>query len=91
MKSMTQQDLADHLGLNRNAIAKWETNINWPAKENIEKLAELFDIAPSRLFIDPSDPSLSDTINDDLIRRVANMVIEKQAREKLVKKPRRKR
>lgn len=86
----TQLDLAEALGVNRNAVAKWETGVNWPTKENINRLADLFDITSSKLFIDPADTSLHEDINDDVLKRIADIVIKKQARDKRLKKAKKK-
>ena len=39
---MSQEKLADSLGVSRQAVTKWEANLSAPSTENLFKLAELF-------------------------------------------------
>lgn len=39
---LSQEGLADHLGVSRQAVSKWETNLSCPDSENLMALAELF-------------------------------------------------
>ena len=45
MRSMTQEDLADKLGVSRQAIAKWESGETIPDLEKCRILAKLFDVS----------------------------------------------
>ena len=39
---LSQEGLADQLGVSRQAVSKWETNLSCPDSENLMALAELF-------------------------------------------------
>jgi AbrB family looped-hinge helix DNA binding protein len=45
LRSMTQEDLADKLGVSRQAIAKWESGETIPDLEKCRILAELFGVS----------------------------------------------
>ena len=49
---MTQQQLADELGLGRPAIAKYETSDTLPKPRNIMKICEIFNLTFDELFSD---------------------------------------
>ena len=49
---MTQQQLADELGLGRSAIAKYETSDTLPKPRNIMKICEIFNLTFDELFSD---------------------------------------
>lgn len=56
---MTQQDLANHLGVSRQAISRWEMMTSEPSTENLLKIKELFHIPLDALLLDngPDDPN----------------------------------
>lgn len=43
-KGISQEELASHLNLSRQAISKWENNSSIPDVENIVKLSNIFDV-----------------------------------------------
>lgn len=47
---LTQQQVADALGLDRTAIAQYERGASKPQFENIPKICKLFNINPEALF-----------------------------------------
>lgn len=49
MRGMSQQKLAEHLGLKRNNIASYEAGIVEPKAINFLRIALFFDISPSEL------------------------------------------
>jgi len=42
-KGLSQEKVAEHMGVSRQAVTKWESNISKPNSDNLIKLAELFD------------------------------------------------
>lgn len=42
-KNITQEQLADHLGVSRQAISKWESDIAYPETDKLIRMSELFD------------------------------------------------
>lgn len=46
---MTQEFVAEHLGVSRQAVSKWESGLSSPSTANLMALARLFDIAPESL------------------------------------------
>nr|DAF26473.1 MAG TPA: Repressor protein CI [Caudoviricetes sp.] len=39
---LTQQDVADRMGVDRSTVSYWETNTSYPRGEQIPKLADIF-------------------------------------------------
>lgn len=52
---MTQQDLADHLGVSRQAVSRWEMMLSEPSTENLLKIKALFHIPLDALLKDDPD------------------------------------
>ncbi len=48
-RGLTQQNIADHLKMERGSYAKYETGANIPTTENIIKLAELYNVSTDYL------------------------------------------
>ena len=44
-KQLTQEDLAEKVGVTRQAIAKWEAGETMPDLERCRKLAEIFEVS----------------------------------------------
>ncbi len=61
-KGLSQEQLAEQLGVSRQAVSKWELNTTLPETENILQL--------SRLFYVSSDYLLKDEIEQDIRREV---------------------
>lgn len=49
---LTQEQLAEKLGVSRQALSKWESDASVPDTENIIRLAHLFDITTDHLLLD---------------------------------------
>lgn len=43
-KGLSQEKVAEYMGVSRQAVTKWESNSSKPSSDNLIKLAELFDI-----------------------------------------------
>ena len=48
-KGWSQEDLADKLGLSRQAVSKWEVGTSKPDIDNVIKLSKLFEISIDEL------------------------------------------
>ncbi len=46
---LSQEYVADYLGISRQAVSKWETGLSEPTANNLIELAELFEISVSEL------------------------------------------
>lgn len=46
---MTQEFVAEHLGVSRQAVSKWENGISDPSTSNLLALAKLYSISPQEL------------------------------------------
>ena len=46
---MTQEFVAEHLGVSRQAVSKWETGASDPSTANLIALAKLFGVCPEEL------------------------------------------
>lgn len=46
---MTQEFVAESLGVSRQAVSKWESGISDPSTSNLFALAKLFDMSPEEL------------------------------------------
>lgn len=42
-KNITQEQLADHLGVSRQSISKWESDVAYPETDKLIRMSELFD------------------------------------------------
>ena len=49
-KNLSQQNVADYVGIERKTYLKWETSENSVENQYIPKLAELFDVEISELY-----------------------------------------
>ena len=46
---MTQEFVAQHVGVSRQAVSKWEQGASEPSTTNLIKLAKLYDVDPAEL------------------------------------------
>ena len=53
---MTQEFVAESLGVSRQAVSKWENGTADPSTTNLLKLAKLYNISPEELLRAVSDP-----------------------------------
>ena len=49
-KGLTQQQIADEIGVNRGSYSNWEKGKREPSFENLVKLADLLDVSLDWLF-----------------------------------------
>ena len=72
---MTQEELAEKLGLKKAAVNKYETGrvVNLK-RSTIEKLCEIFNITPQELMGMDEDPNItSDRISDNISTQKCNL------------------
>ena len=48
-KNMTQEFVAESLGVTRQAVSKWENGTSEPSTSNLIAIAKLYDVAPEEL------------------------------------------
>lgn len=48
-RNMTQEFVAERLGVSRQAVSKWESGASEPSTSNLLALAKLFEISPEEL------------------------------------------
>ena len=48
-KYLSQEELARLLGVDRSAVAKWETETNLPRAEKLLQMAEIFDCSVDKI------------------------------------------
>jgi transcriptional regulator with XRE-family HTH domain len=51
-KGLRQDDVAEALGIQRQAISQYERSANFPSRKNLEKLAELYNVSVDYLRYD---------------------------------------
>ncbi len=52
---MSQEDLAEKLGISRQAISKWESGYSYPDLETVIKLSEIFNVSTDELLKDSKE------------------------------------
>lgn len=50
--SMSQEDLADRLGVSRQAVSRWEQNSSYPDLPNLQRICKVFSISADYLIFD---------------------------------------
>lgn len=58
-KGLSQEKVAEYMGVSRQAVTKWESNISKPSSDNLIKLAELFGVRV--------DVLLGNNVSDNMI------------------------
>lgn len=76
----TQEQLADALGVSRQAISKWESNITYPETNKLIRISELFNCSLDYLLKDSEDSDRNNVANNE------TLFIRKFLREKKSKK-----
>ena len=85
-KKLSQQALADLIGVSRSALAQWETDMSRPSLDNLRKIAEILDISFEWLatgrgnqYITVSNDEISD---DELDNEINRMLLRLNTRHK---------
>lgn len=55
-RKLSQEFLAEHLGVSRQAVSKWENDVNCPDTQKLIKLAELFHVSMEYLTTEQDYP-----------------------------------
>ena len=77
--SMSQEQLAEKLGVSRQAVTKWETDTGIPDIENIKSISSLFDISIDELL---SNENASQKKSEHLFESVTEYDIDEQKNAK---------
>jgi len=59
-KNLSQEELADQIGVSRQAVSKWERAESSPDLDNLIELAKLYDISLDELLLDKESPNNED-------------------------------
>lgn len=58
-RGITQDELANHLGVSKGAVSKWETGKCYPQADNLVALAILYNVSPMELLVEEDRVSSS--------------------------------
>ncbi|MDB2384309.1 helix-turn-helix domain-containing protein [Endozoicomonas sp.] len=86
-KKLSQQALADLIGVSRSALAQWETQMSSPSLRNLRKMAEILEVSFEWLatgrgnqYISAPTDTICDTDLDHEITRSLNQIDLKKKR-----------
>lgn len=83
-KNISQEDLAEKLGVSRQSISKWETGENFPSMNNIMCLCDIFKCKINDLVHE--DFTDIDSLDSEIKESVVKFKKEKQIKVKLISK-----
>lgn len=63
----TQEQLADILGVSRQAISKWESNITYPETDKLIRMSELFNCSLDYLLKDTKETDSKNQSNEEIL------------------------
>lgn len=78
--NFTQEQLADVLGVSRQAISKWESNITYPETDKLIRMSELFNCSLDYLLKEAEETDSKNQSNEEIL------FFRKRLRERKVKK-----
>lgn len=58
-KGLSQEKVAEYIGVSRQAVTKWESNISRPSSDNLIKLARLFEVSVDTLLNNSAQTKIS--------------------------------
>ncbi len=67
-KGLTQEELADKMGVTRQSVSKWESGQSLPDLEKIIKLSELFEVTTDYLIKDENN-RFTNNFNNEVLKR----------------------
>ncbi|HHJ9524814.1 TPA: helix-turn-helix domain-containing protein [Streptococcus pyogenes] len=73
---LSQKELADELGLNKQSISEIENGRRFPTFTNLEKIAKFFNATPTQLFGSPSEIEFENTIlrSEDYTEKMTELI-----------------
>lgn len=80
--NISQEKLAEELGVTRQSISLWENNQTQPSLENIVALAKIFKISTDELLLSTNEDTVKEVSADDIIENVT--VTPKKSNKKLL-------
>ena len=82
-QNLTQEQLAELLGVSRQSISKWESNLAYPETDKLIRLGKIFDCSMDYLLKDEiTQPKGADRMNPVPILEQIHATIKKQCRER---------
>ncbi|WP_095210618.1 helix-turn-helix domain-containing protein [Endozoicomonas ascidiicola] len=85
-KKLSQQALADMIGVSRSALAQWETAMSSPSLENLRKMSEVLNVSfewlatgrGNQYLIHPGDGVNDSDVDDEIINQLHRMTLMKK-------------
>ncbi len=85
-KKLSQQALADLIGVSRSALAQWETEMSSPSLANLRKMAEILEVSFEWLATGrgnqhlgvPVDTVCDTEVDGEIIRELNRMTLKKK-------------
>ena len=85
-KKLSQQALADLIGVSRSALAQWETQMSSPSLENLRKMAEILQVSFEWLatgrgnqYLTPMADTICDTkVDNEIMGQLNKMSMKKK-------------
>ncbi|AMO56272.1 helix-turn-helix transcriptional regulator [Endozoicomonas montiporae] len=85
-KRLSQQALADLIGVSRSALAQWETEMSSPSLENLRKMAEILEISfewvatgrGNQYLTSPVDSICDTEVDGEIMRALNRMNLKKK-------------
>ena len=71
-KNLSQEYVAEQLGVSRQAVSKWENDLSAPDTYNLIALAKLFNVSVEYIACGNGETEESDTPKDDLVDNTSN-------------------
>lgn len=62
LKNITQEELANSIGMSKEAIKSLESGINWPSRTTLSKLCSFFKIDIHRFFLPTEDVEIYENV-----------------------------
>lgn len=76
VKGISQEELADKVGVSRQAVSKWESEQGQPEITNIIKLSEFYNVTTDYLLVGKVENNISNTVQkENLINSKAVSII----------------